>query len=109
MTQPVSEILTKAAEIVRKGWTQHEYARDAEGRPVDPHASEATCWCVLGAIQAAAGSWSERQAAIGLVQRTVRENPWVWNDDEGCTQSEVVEALLKAAEQAKLNEGQSNG
>ena len=47
------KILTRAAELVAQGWTRGTAARDAEGRKVPSTASEATAWCVVGAIDRA--------------------------------------------------------
>ena len=47
------EILSKAQDLIRSPdhWAIESYAYDANGTRVEPNATEATCWCSLGAIQ----------------------------------------------------------
>ena len=51
-------ILREARDLIRdpQSWTQGEYARDGQGRPVLPTANSACRFCAVGAINAASGS-----------------------------------------------------
>jgi hypothetical protein len=46
--------LVKARGYVEKGWTQHTWARDKYDRLTDTHASNAKCFCTVGALLKAA-------------------------------------------------------
>lgn len=45
MNKPLSEVLFEPAK-----WTQAEFARDSNGKPIDPSNSLACCYCLLGAL-----------------------------------------------------------
>lgn len=45
MNKPLSEVLFEPAK-----WTQGEFARDMNGKPIDPSNSLACCYCLLGAL-----------------------------------------------------------
>lgn len=45
MNKPLSQILFEPAK-----WTQDEFARDMNGKPIDPSNSLACCYCLLGAL-----------------------------------------------------------
>lgn len=47
----ISECLREMHDLIEtKGWTQGAMARDAKGHIVPPDSSEATCFCLLGAL-----------------------------------------------------------
>lgn len=56
-----AEVLRAAKVRIRdpKRWTQHAYARDADGRKCEPHAEAAKCWCAAGALFCELGLSSE--------------------------------------------------
>jgi hypothetical protein len=47
------KLLLRAAELVEQGWTRGTAARDADGQKVRSTASQATAWCVVGAVDRA--------------------------------------------------------
>lgn len=48
------EILIGARENLKLGWTKGCFARSAKGAPVETYSSEATCWCLIGAVRVSA-------------------------------------------------------
>lgn len=103
-----SEILNKAADLIEPegAWAQEYFARDEHGNFVEACDELAMCWCVLGAIEFAAGgvgvAYSEAQHCLGAI---VGEQIDEWNDAPRRTQAEVVAALRQAA---KLAEEEGN-
>jgi hypothetical protein len=55
-------IVRKAADILRKGWTQGTMARDGDSLPVGVTDSTAKCWCAVGAISRAA--WDTYRSSL---------------------------------------------
>lgn len=108
------EILEGAAELVKKGWTQGAYGRDANGSP-DACQADRVCWCALGAITQVAskdgfGNWDARVALANKIRGQVVSFASLpsyanviadWNDAEGRTQEEVVDLLLSCAKDCK--------
>ena len=47
------KILLRVAELVAMGWTRETSARDANGHKVRSTVSQATAWCVVGAVDRA--------------------------------------------------------
>lgn len=91
-------VLVAARALVAKGWCQDVYARDADGREVDPKSSNAVAWCALGALRAVSGRW---QNTIRLVELGLKMGLTNFNDEPGCTQERVLalydEAIAKLA------------
>jgi hypothetical protein len=49
----VAMVLEVAAQVVEKGWTRGEFARDADGEGVDFDDEKACSFCMLGALRRA--------------------------------------------------------
>ena len=103
-----SEVYNKAADIVEKGWTQGDYARDESGRGCGIESSDAVSWCISGALSLAQGpynfdDYSKLAALLGLYQSLPK-----YNDHPSRTQEEVVELLRYTARRAD-KEGSSFG
>ena len=96
------------------GWTQHSFARRADGVEVDPHADDASSYCVLGSASAALElvvpklsdyplrvGMSFRGAVSELVRRALDSelngSPAWWNDVDGREKVEVLEKTRQAA------------
>lgn len=105
-------VLRKAAELIEPegAWTKGAFARCGSA-PIGPLTANAECWCVLGALYAAA---SERRAdpyvfdviamLCGHLGLRTRAELTDWNDRPFRTQAEVVQALRNAADQAEGGE-----
>lgn len=100
-TQKVSQLLARAEELLTKGWTQKEYARDAMYLPAFWAGDTATCWCLSGALRRAAidvvASPRDYQDAAQVIYRsegmlTIPE----WNDHPDRTQEEVLGVVRRA-------------
>ena len=103
----VAAVLNAAADLLEKpgGWTQGALALGGEGEYLDVDSSDATCFCVVGAIRRVSGFGRRpeetipvRQALAASLRLPGYKAPLVnWNDDPDRTQAEVVKALRHAA------------
>lgn len=101
---PVAELLEKAAATVALGWCQGYAARNADGCQRASYEPDAVRWCALGGIFRHA-SPHEPMATILLSNTIGTDDVARWNDHPSRTQSEVVDALLRAAALARAQEG----
>ncbi len=93
------EVCRAAADLIEPegAWTQHFYARDADGVYRMPTEAQAVCWCMTGALMRIAPS--EMAGAGALVRRVLNTDfSEQWNDHPTRTQAEVVAVLRRAAE-----------
>lgn len=95
-----AEILNAAADLCERGWTQGDFAVNADGRVSAPWDKSAVAWCVIGAVRSCTKDAWDVTNAIALLHGYVGQNVSAWNDTPGRTQAEVVETLRKAAESA---------
>jgi hypothetical protein len=100
----VEELLVLAHEFVREGWCQGAAARDACGRPVSPTSAFARGWSAAGALERAWARHDDRfgsglaafeRANLALAAAT-GDVPQAWNDADGRTDTEVLDALAEA-------------
>lgn len=92
----------EALKIVRErlagGWTQHTYARDAEGYPISALSSTAESFCIYGAIDSL-GYMLNVQADVGnLIASYIQAHNIAlgiqsFNDHPRTTQSRVLSVL----------------
>jgi hypothetical protein len=104
------ELLQRACDLVRSGWSQHADARSAEGVEAEPWQETAVAWSLLGALVAALEERSDRgcdlpledlAAALNeLAERVDDDSLTNWNDEPGRTHDDVVETLEAAATSA---------
>jgi hypothetical protein len=111
------ELLHRACDLVRSGWSQHADARTAEGTEVRPWQETAVAWSLVGALVAALEERSDRGRELPLDHLAAALNELAdfvdddsltnWNDEASRTQHEVAGALEAAASSAasKLNNG----
>src|SRR5437764_5359573 len=103
------ELLQRAGDLVRSGWSQHADARTVEGVEVQPWQDAAVSWSLVGALVAVLEEEADHgrdlplddlAAALnelaGLIDADSLTN---WNDEPSRTQAEVI-ATLEAAETA---------
>jgi hypothetical protein len=82
----------KAIDFIRKGWTKHNYAVDANGRACDPQAPEAVKWCAYGAIDVAYKEDAKRNQALKALREVICTPAIaVWNDKS--TKKQVLAAF----------------
>ena len=98
-------VLSGAIELLKKkGWTQGEYAKNAEGKKVEALQTEACQFCLLGAIMASGGFNSYNaefsRFATEMDEITIRLGARChdWNDAPNRTKEEVIALLEKAKE-----------
>ena len=103
-TALVEEILTAAHGLVRDGWCQGHPAVDGCGRPVAPTSAFANKWSAPGALERV---WARHEDRFGTALEAytraslalagaVGGAPQAWNDAEGRTVSEVLDALAES-------------
>lgn len=90
-----AEILRKARDLISvpERWTKGELARSAGGYKVSPRSSNATCWCIEGALIKASGEWAYETRAIKLMMQIVNSVLHGWNDAPKRTHAEVLGAF----------------
>jgi hypothetical protein len=90
------ELIVKAIDYIKKGWTKGACARNAKGRAVGTCDEEAVAWCPIGAIDAAYPHMFEYRDACKRLQRVVGMSIDIWNDVPKRTKEEVLAAFKKA-------------
>ncbi len=70
-------------------WTQHLYARDANGVTTDLSGPYATCWCLVGALERCYGMTPEFSLAYTRLARRTVNGVTEWNDTPTRTFTEV--------------------
>ena len=97
-------ILEKAKELIRVGWCQHWYARNADGETVDLRSDSAVSWCATGAIGRAVNvdipgghgirynDWLSIVKLVIKVNKTINAGLPSWNDARSRTREDVLEA-----------------
>jgi hypothetical protein len=111
------ELLRRACDLVRSGWSQHADARSAEGVEVQPWQDAAAAWSLLGALVAALEERADHgrdlpldhlAAALNeLAERIDDDSLTNWNDEPARTHDDVINTLEAAATSAaaKLGDG----
>lgn len=114
----VGSILTRAADLVRRGWTQCAWARNVDGERVLLIDDSACSFCASGAIRRAEVDLGYNgsvkyplsyqvgragEAAIRAVRRAAKTPCSIieWNDGPDRTAREVEEVLLRAAQEIR--------
>jgi hypothetical protein len=98
-----ARLLRASATLLRDtGWTQGAMARDTQGRMADFLGSEATCFCLEGAIARARRDGGLSFVAYDHTFAEVRKTldgvlPYRWNDVPGRTAEEVIGVLERTA------------
>ena len=95
----VDTVLADAEKLVERGWCRGMMARERHGDECHPASPNATHFCVEGAIvRAANGNRTKERLALHHMAKVVCDWPADWNDMDGRTRDEVVEALRQARE-----------
>lgn len=104
------ELLDRACELVRTGWSQHADARTAEGVDVKPWRDTAASWSLVGSLVAALEERSDRGRELPLGHLAAALNELAefidddsldhWNDAPSRTQDDVTDVLEAAANSA---------
>lgn len=105
LSKPERRVLLAAVELLKKGWTTGDRARDANGKSCSPRSKKAVCWCAEGAVLAAArghedlyyGVWSAFYAGAGI---GIYDNIIKWHDAQPGVEP-VIEALLNGLKVGK--------
>lgn len=96
----MSEELKEARELIKKGWTKHFYAINANGLGVEVDSDAAVAFCLSGAMCRANVSMEDQKKVHTIVRKM--EVPCApcgfdsieeFNDDFGTSQEMVVDTL----------------
>lgn len=111
----VAGVLWDAGVLVARGWVRGYSAANDQGQPCGALSQAAVAWCMTGAIRRASHSAPQRSARLIRVSAFARvqaitgaNNIADWNDADGRTQQEVVDALLAAASEAEKGTTEEN-
>lgn len=111
------ELLQRACDLVRGGWSQHADARSTEGVEVQPWHETAAAWSLLGALVAALEEQANNGRGLPLDDLAAALNELAalidddsltnWNDEPTRTHDDVINTLQAAATAAaaKLGNG----
>jgi len=111
------ELLRRACDLVRGGWSQDADARSAEGAEVQPWQETAVAWSLLGALVAALEERADHgrdlpldhlAAALHALAEHIDDDSLTnWNDAPVRTQDDVINTLEAAATSAaaQLSDG----
>jgi len=99
-----TEFLVRASDLLESGWCQGASARDAIGEPIDASSVFARRWSIAGALERVwRRSTFDPDVALSAFVRaslalagTIGGEPQRWNDEEGRTLDQALEALLDA-------------
>lgn len=99
------DVLRRMRSILRKGWTQHAFARSASERPVESLSQRAVTFCLLGAKNRAvcdlgADLKMERQSYKLLMRCVPDGSISAYNDAKGRTKPEVLKVVECAIKKA---------
>jgi hypothetical protein len=94
------QLLTRAAELVGRGWCQSTLAEDRDGRPVPPWSETASRWSPLGALLAV---WHESpgdpeafETAYTALALATGGRLEAWNEAPWRTRRHVLSAFARA-------------
>lgn len=101
----LSVVLRAASRLIKQGWCRRSLARNHKGELCHPSDKNATQFCLIGAVEAAAhrrghahplwfsATTNELWDKLGFL-----DGPGIWNDCAERTQEEVEQQLLILAE-----------
>lgn len=115
MTTMVVKILNRTKDIVQKGWTQNNFARNKYGHAVDHKSENASKFCLTGAFEQASNdeSYIDKRQARDCLERAIANRtghtdteddytPMItFNDKKGRKKCEVVGIVEYAIQLAK--------
>ena len=97
----VVEVLVNARKILSKeeNWTRGSYARDEDGQSVYVNASNAVCFCSIGAVNASAmpRHSGEYVTALEALEMVVKPMPIIAFNDAESTSHKGVMAMFDLA------------
>ena len=101
-------LLWRARAKIEQGWCQGASAQTSEGKPTMAGSCDASRWCMSGALEAATRVLDSDEAAkrahAALRWSIQRNNLEVWNDVEGRTRADVLNAYNRAIAKGMIRE-----
>ena len=124
MTLRTVQVLSRAADLIDRGWCAGVVARTAKGKPVSPFNRDAAQFCLVAAVRRVvadelgmpgpelppevdAEARRLRAAAVRAIAREVHcdiDSIAAWQDARGRTKADVMLALRGAVEREALHE-----
>jgi hypothetical protein len=104
MTQKSLQILVfrRMKSLIRKGWTQRTFARDASGRIVRWTAPDAVCFCLAGARMRALAElnlfedYLIRRSIDHKIRVVTNNNPVLFNDHIAKSKADILRKIDEA-------------
>lgn len=95
------------SQYLRKGWTQHEFAKDRANNIIEPHDKKAYKWCMLGSLDASyhcGGITSNIREEIEQELLNEIDYDFIedYNDDENRKHIDVIAIMSKIEKQVFL-------
>lgn len=110
----VQTVLVTAKKLIEKpeNWTRNAFARDVHGTIVLAADARATCYCAMGAVEAAtaSGMYAQQHVALALLECAIAERVGnsssvpLFNDDKTTAHADVLCVFDRAIELAKKEE-----
>lgn len=87
--------------LIRKGWTQHTFARDKNKEPVSVSSPEACSFCLLGAVYKTARDLGPKSVIIehkllDSLEALTNQKTAKFNDKKGRTKTQIINLLNSA-------------
>lgn len=97
------DLLLDARNLLSRGWTRHTNARKSDGTPTYSGSSEATCWCINGALLRATSGFGYLDSVyvhhhlyLDLRAHTGDQSLSQFNDAPDRTHAEIIELFDRA-------------
>jgi len=91
----VTEKQLEMYRLLKRGWCQNSYARNASGQPVPIDSPNAVCFCLVGAMSKV-GMSNEEGDNLSFRIPPRFSSLFVFNDDHKQTQEGILEFVRKA-------------
>lgn len=97
MSKTIDKIIyASAAALIKDGWTQDVYARNANGKAVSPLAKTAVKFCAAGALRRAAYDviGDETEAWVFVMKVPGIDDLIVFNESADCTPKAIQDVFM---------------
>ena len=99
------DVLKRMRTLLRKGWTQHWFAKNAKGSFRWEGDADVVSFCLVGAMNRACRDLGATKQGVALLLRkslpTRKHGLTEFNDAKGRKKSEVIAVVIRAIEKAE--------